>query len=425
MAHASETTASMRADLEATLPVIIDYGDGANVYDVDGRKYVDLTASSGAVLLGYRHAQVTDAVCEELRRGGGLLPSTLSPLQHELAKRLSAVFPCAERTLFFRTGSCATTAAIRLARLHTGRSIVLTSGYHGWHDWHLTPFPRFRQNCPGVIDFRYNLNLLEQSIADHAGDVACIIITPEPNFFEDGYLSEIRAIADAHSIVLIFDEVVSGFRYGLGGYQAACEVVPDMATIAKGLANGHALSAVIGRQDIIARRDETHLVGTFHHDRAPFAAALATLDILEAPGRYDEFFAHGRMLVDGLNAVFEQQGMVAEAFRHPGLFHILFDDEDLWQALVAECREDGVLLHPFDAQMITFAHTPGDIQKVLDTMDSAITKVSKHRPESVIACGGKPSLAALNYRTLHEFGGLIDYRLPIDQVPHTWHQDDR
>lgn len=423
--RAIRTTASNRADLEATLPDVFDYGEGAYVVDLDGRRYLDFTASSGAILLGYGDSRVTDSVCAELRRGGGLLPSTLSPLQVDLAERLCSIFPCAERAIFFKTGSCATTAAIRLARLHTGREIVLTSGYHGWHDWQLTLFPRFRRDVPDVFDFRYNLNRLEQMITENPEAIACVIITPEPNFFEPEYLAELRDITRRHNIVLIFDEVVSGFRYGLGGYQAVCGITPDLTTISKGLANGHALSAVVGRSDIVEQREATHLVGTFHHDRAPFAAALASLDALGDGTVYQDLFSVGRHLVEGINAIFAEAGLAAEAFRHPGLFHVLCDDEVIWQEIAEECRTLGVLFHPFDPQMITFAHTYSDIEIALAVLRSAIANVRRRNPDAFGNRGSRPGREALNHRTLHEFGGLVDYRLPTNEVLDTWPQDDR
>lgn len=156
---------------------------------------------------------------------------------------------------------------------------MLTSGYHGWHDWHLQIFPRLRFPDAIHFDFGYNLNLLEKQLRSHRDDVACIILTPEPTFFDDDYLREVEQIAKAEGVLLIFDEVVSGFCYGVGGVQAKSGVVPDLATIGKGLANGYGLSAVIGREDVLEARNCTRLVGTYQHEIPPMVAALATTEV--------------------------------------------------------------------------------------------------------------------------------------------------
>jgi len=248
-------TSSNRVDLEGTYDFVLDKGEGAYVWDMEGKRYLDFTASTGAIILGYNYPEVNDFLFKHIRNNGSMLPTTISRIHVELAERLLQHFNDFNHLYFYRTGSCATTAAIRLARVYNKKEIVLTSGYHGWHDWHLNIFPRFRIPDPNFIDFRYNLNLLEDALKQHKGKVSCVIITPEPNFFDKDYFISLKEICEKHSVVLIFDEIMCGFRYRLGGFYSSIGVIPDLITIGKGLANGYALSAVRGRKEIMTARE--------------------------------------------------------------------------------------------------------------------------------------------------------------------------
>jgi glutamate-1-semialdehyde aminotransferase len=416
-------TASLRPDLEGTFPFIIDRGEGAFVWDRDGQRYLDFTASCGAILLGHRRREVDHAVIEQIRERGTIFPTTLSEPQIQLAERLSSIFPCAERVLFFRTGSCATTAAVRLARVFTGKTKVLTSGYHGWHDWHLQIFPRFRFPDSQHLDFGYNLNLLEELLHNHRGELACIILTPEPTFFDGDYLREVQQIARREGVLLIFDEIVSGFRYGVGGAQAMSGVVPDLATIGKGLANGYGLAAVIGRQDILDARNRTHLVGTYQHEVPPIVAALATTEVFIRDHVAERLATVGTRLLLGLQKILCSDDAPNFVGRFPALFHIIFEHEPQVQRFYAELRARGVLMHPFDCQMLTAAHTEADIDFALAAAAEAWAVAREAHP----CRSGQSGLSreALDFRTLHEIGGTVRFRDPLSEIPRTWEQADR
>lgn len=415
-------TASLRPDLEGTFPFVAHHADGAFIWDTDGKRYLDFTASSGAVLLGYREREVDEAVIDLIRHRGTILPTTLSDLQIRAAERLVEIFPCADRVLFFKTGSCATTAAVRLARVFSGKSKVLTSGYHGWHDWHLQIFPRFRFADSEHIDFRYNLNLLQQLLQQHRGDVACVILTPEPCFFEQAYFAELQEIVKAEGVLFIIDEVVSGFRYGVGGVQKRFGITPDLATIGKGLANGYGLSAVVGRKDVVDARDRTHLVGTYQHELTPLAAALATIEIFLRDHISERLEATGGKLLRGLQELLGK-ALPNSVQGFPALFHIICNEEAFAQEFYAELLQRGVLMHPFDCQMVTAAHTEEDIAYALSAAGEALAVALARHP----AAGGPTSLSreALDFRTLHEFGGTVRYRDPLEAISHTWYQSDR
>jgi glutamate-1-semialdehyde aminotransferase len=403
----------------------LDRGESAYVWDLEGNKYIDYTASTGAILLGYRNRAVENAVLSHMQRHGTILPTTISEIQVALAEHLVEMFPCAERAFFFRTGSCATTAAVRLARVFKSRPIVLTSGYHGWHDWHLHIFPRFEFPDNTCFDFRYNLNLLEYLLHEHAGEVACVIITPEPTFFDMNYFRELEQIVRENDVLLIFDEVVSGFRYSRGGFQSLVGVTPDLATIGKGLASGYPLSAVIGRADVMSARNDTHLAGTFHHEQSAMVAAKATLDVFDQQDVIGHLSFVGERLINGLRKVFEKHRLIAWIGRFPGLFHIILEDESLAQKFYKALHRRGILMHPFDAQMVTYSHTTEDIDQTIAVADAVLTELLVGQRKDSLEKIERVSRAAWDYRTLHEIGGLTDFRLPISAIPATWQQDDR
>lgn len=419
MKRSRKVVSSTRPDLDGTFPFVVASGEGGHVTDLEGNRYLDLTASTGAVLLGHRHPEVTAAATAALTEVGAMFPTTTSRYLFEVAERLTDMFPSCERALFFRTGSEATTAAIRLARLATGRRTVLTSGYHGWHDWHLQMFPQFRMEDPTHIDFAYNLNFLEFLLDQHADDVACVIITPDLNFYPTEYYAEMQEITTRKGVILIFDEVVTGFRYGMGGFQKTSGITPDMTTLSKGLANGHAVSAVVGRADLIEQRDKTHMWGTFNSEILPLAASVATLDVFvrdNVPATLDKV---GTALMEGLGSVFRTAGVRADAFRIGSDFHIVFEDEDVAQSFYWACMCRGVLFHRFDRQIVTAAHTLDDVAWALEVAGHALEEMAAADPEAFQGWS-EPSAEARDLRCLNETGGLTDYRRPMDEIPGMW-----
>lgn len=418
-------SSSKRVDLEGTYNFVIDKGRGAYVWDVDGNKYIDYTSSTGAIILGYRYDEVDNAVIEQVKNYGSIFTTTLSKLQVELAKKILNLFQGYEKVLFFRTGSCATTAAVRLARIHTDKKIVLTSGYHGWHDWHLNIFPRFKIEDPNYLDFSYNLNLLKFYHEQNKGKVACTIITPEPTFFPKEYFDELYQITKFYKSILVFDEVMCGFRISYGGFYSQLSFTPDLLIIGKGLANGYALAAVLGRKDIMVAREKTHLVGTFHNEQTPMAAAIATLDAYTHKNVIHRLNCIGDQLLHGLNHLFADSGIKACVKKYPALFHIIFDNDRIETAFHRLLQSKGILFHPFDPQMVNFCHSESDIRYTLQKVKEVLKILSRKFPEDFNLSDTSLNQSSLDFRTLHEFGGLVNYKLPIEQIPVNWVQDDR
>ncbi len=227
--------------VENEYPIYFTEGKGCRVKDVDGNEYIDYLCAYGPIILGYREAEVDDAVIDQMQNKGFCFSLT-QPIQNTLAEKLAEIIPCADMSIFVKTGSDATTLATRIARGSTGRTKIIRCGYHGWHDWCVEVKggipPKLYED---VLEFHYNdIDALEALLKTHGADTAAIIITPfghplaekleEPH---EGFLQRVRTLADEYGCVLIFDEIRTGFRMSMGGAQAYYGVTPDLATIAK------------------------------------------------------------------------------------------------------------------------------------------------------------------------------------------------
>ena len=263
-------------------PIYAARGEGAHLIDVDGNRYLDFTMAVGPLSLGYAHPAVDAAIRAQL--DDGITFSLMHPLEVEVAELVREVVPGAEMVRFSKTGADVTSAAIRLARAFTGRSKVLCCGYHGWHDWYISSTDR-RAGIPEAIaalthTVAYNdLASVEAAIDD---DTACVIL--EPMVFElprDGFLRELAALCRRRGVLLIFDEMWTGFRCALGGAQERFAVQADLACFSKAIANGMPLAALTGRAEIMQLLErDVFFFTTFGGEALSLAAARATIETL-------------------------------------------------------------------------------------------------------------------------------------------------
>lgn len=305
--------------VDGVAPKFLERGRGARVFDVDGNEYLDMVMALGPVSLGYRHPAVDEAIREQLERG--IAFSLVHPLEVEVAERVCELVPCAQMVRFSKTGADVTSAAIRLARAHTGRDKVLSCGYHGWHDWSIVTTPR-RHGIPGAIaelsqTFAYNdLDDLARKLDRNT---ACVIL--EPVAFElpaPRFLDGVRALCDERGAVLIFDEMWTGFRVALGGAQAHFGVTPDLACFSKAIANGMPLSVLCGRAEMMQLcESDVFFYTTFGGEALSLAAARATLQVLQEQAVPRHLQRVGARLQAGLNGLCDEFGL--HALRCTGL----------------------------------------------------------------------------------------------------------
>jgi len=319
----AQTISKFPSQFPGAYPRSLIRGAGAHVQAEDGTWYTDWICSLGALSLGYGDELVDECVRQQVACGPIFsLPSR--GLEERVAQQLVDLVPCAESVRYLKTGSEATEAAVRVARAATGREIILTCGYHGWHSWYAATLPAH----PGVPEamtglaraFRYNdLASLDEMItrANHQGThddwaycpgVAAIILEPtliaEP---EPGFLEGVRARATRIGAVLVFDEMVTGFRWHRGGYQALSGVTPDLATFGKAVGNGYPIAALVGRGDLM--RHARLASGTFNGDCVGLAAAGATVDRYLAEDVCGHMARLGRAIIDGYNHLAERYGL--------------------------------------------------------------------------------------------------------------------
>jgi glutamate-1-semialdehyde aminotransferase len=245
---------------------------------VNGERYLDTTMALGAVALGYGELKVTQAVVEAASQGN--VSGLSSWREVELAERLCAMIPCAERAQLFKTGAEATSAAVRLARTYTGRDHVIASGYFGWHDWssEAAGVPAGTRRDVTRVPFD-DIGALERAVTAAGNGLAAIVLEPVVERAPSAeWLARARALCDAAGAALVFDEVKTGFRVASGGYQEVCGITPDLASFGKAMANGYPLAAVAGRQPLMEAARKTWISSTLASEATALAAALVVLD---------------------------------------------------------------------------------------------------------------------------------------------------
>jgi glutamate-1-semialdehyde 2,1-aminomutase len=378
-------------------PIFMNRGRGCHAWDVDGNEYIDWVMSFGPVVLGHCHPRVDTAVRRSLDEG--FCFTMVHPSQNELARELIATIPCAEMVKFFLGGSDATSAAIRIARIHTGRDKVVRWGYHGWHDWCYAGAGSDRASVgvpdgikQDILTFTYNdLESLSRVFAENRGKIAGIIMQPYETSKElpqEGFLEGVLRIAHENGTVVIFDEIRSGFRVALGGSQEYFKVVPDLTCVSKAMANGYPISAVVGRREVMEAAAKTRFSATFFVNSFPYVAAIETIRELKEKNGIDHMWRIGRRLMDGLTAIGEEAGVPLEMAGLPPIPMLKFTPPDetrrdeLRKAFYTETTRRGVLFHPNHCWFLSLAHTDRDVDTTLevarDSLKHATAALRKH-----------------------------------------------
>lgn len=362
-------------------PMYIERGRGCRIIDVDGHEYIDFLMAFGAFLLGYADPEVDAAAREEQERGSLL---SMNRPQHVLfAEVLVEQFPAADMAVVLKTGSEATTAALRIARRSTGRRRVARAGYHGWHDWCL---PLDRSVPAGlddqVLEFDSNApHSLEALFSAYPGEIAAVILAPEmvlPPTRE--IFQALQEVTHRHGALFVLDEVKTAFRTAPGSVQARFGLRPDLTTVSKGLSNGWPIAAVVGRRDVMNSAAGMHLSGTYHGDTAAMAAAITTLRIVKERGVAEYVWALGQRLIDGLNEIAHELNIPALSYGEPfpsmpflRFSHPDPETNDSLRAVFYEAMlERGILLHPRHMWFISYAHQAADIDITLEHARTAM-----------------------------------------------------
>lgn len=395
-------------------PYSWDWAEGAYIRDVDGNTYLDYHAAFGPIVLGHNHPGVNAAVAEALH-GVDMVGVGVTEAEIRLAEKVVEHVPSAEMALTFSSGSEATYMAVRLARGVTGRSklIKFQGTFHGWHDYLLMNIisspEKIGQKDPGsagqlqdaidnTIVVRFNdLDAVEAAIAAHPGEIAAIFLEAIPHNIgcvlpRQDFVEGLRRLCDAHGIVLVFDEVITGFRHGLGGYQAKLGVKPDLTTMAKAIANGYPCAVVAGRRDLMmqfstAPGGKVFVGGTYNGHPVGTAAALATIAALEDGSVYERTFRLGERMRSGLQEIADRLGIAMISAGYGSVFTPYFMDgtveryEDLLRNDTARdvgfrsaMIEHGIFMLPLAIKRnhISAAHSEADVERTLDVAETVL-----------------------------------------------------
>ena len=378
--------------IEGEYPIFLEYGKGSRLTDVDGNEFIDFLCGYGPIILGYREDEVDDAVIKQIKDKGFCFTLT-QRYQNQLAKKLTELVPCSELSIFLKTGSDATTAAIRIARAYTNRIKVMRCGYHGWHDWCV----EMKGGIPekfyeDVYEFRYNnLDQLEDLMKKYGDQTAAIIMTPfghpihqKMEIPKPGFLEGVRELANKHGTVLVFDEVRTCFRLRMGGAQELYGVTPDLTVLGKGMANGYAISVVTGKADVMmAAAQKLFISSTFFPNSDGYIAALKTIEILERDNVLNNIWEKGNRLLTKIQNIIDKYEVGAELSGVAPMFFITFKrDETNTQK---EKRDDfytqlirkGFFFTPHHHAYISYRHTEEDLDKTATAIDEAMAYVKE------------------------------------------------
>lgn len=378
-------------------PIYFEKAKDGHFWDVDGNEFIDTVMAWGPISLGYCYDVVDNAVKKQIDKG--VLGSINNSLEIEMANIIRQMIPCGEMVKFCKGGGDADAVAIRIARGYTQKDIVLFCGYHGWHDWYLAANLKSEANLnehlrPGIsakgvpsqlagtcIPFEYNnIDNLKQMLEQNKNKVACIIM--EPTRFkkpDKGYLENVRQLADEHKCVLIFDEVVTGFRLAPGGAQEYFGVTPDMATYAKAVANGYALSVVAGKREIMSSQGDNFISSTYWGDTTTLAAGIATLNEIRTKPVIPTMDKIGRKLIEGLEKLGQRHSINVKIAGHGCDFAVYFDYGNDSGKILTFYMQEMIARGIYASSVIytCFTHTDKDIDKILAAADDTFSTMKK------------------------------------------------
>jgi glutamate-1-semialdehyde 2,1-aminomutase len=395
-------------------PLFFERAEGARLYDVSGRAYIDYVGSWGPMIAGHAHPDIVRAVQQAAARG--LSFGAPAPAEVAMAERLCELVPAMDMVRMVNSGTEATMSAIRLARAATGRPLIVKfeGCYHGHADAFLVKAGSGAltlgvPNSPGVPTAVADLTLtvpfndaeaVRQCLEVHGADVACIIVEPVAGNMNcvlpaDGFLQALRRLCDEHGSLLIFDEVMTGFRVALGGAQALYGVTPDLSTFGKVIGGGMPVGAFGGKREYmeqVAPSGPVYQAGTLSGNPVAMAAGLANLDLITQPGFYDELARKTALLVDGLAQAAQKAGVPMAFARVGGMFGLFFTDQaevttfrevmacdvERFRAFFHDMLAAGVYLAPsaFEAGFVSQAHTEADISETVAAAAASLSAMA-------------------------------------------------
>jgi glutamate-1-semialdehyde 2,1-aminomutase len=361
------------------LPRRMTRASGCRVWDADGREYVDFVMALGAVALGYGHPAVNRAAQQAIDAGVvGPLPPLL---EEQLAERLARRIPWLERVRFLKTGAEAVAAAVRLARVATGRELVFGCGYHGWLDWsqgRVEGVPAGTSAAFAELPFN-DVGEGRRMIRDAARRLAAVVVEPvvanEPG---REWLELLRAETARAGAILVFDEIKTAFRLAIGGAAERWSVRPDLVVLGKALANGFPLAVVGGRADLMEHVNRTWISSTLATESVALAAAAATLDVFVGEPVCEHLHAVGTRLLHGFHRLHrDHAALIAGVGGVAEMSFLQFASEDISRAVAVGCARRGLLFKRTAYNFVSLAHDERTIDQALAILGEAVTEAAR------------------------------------------------
>ncbi len=372
-------------------PMFLSHGLGGRVWDVDGNEYVDFVCGLLPIILGYCDEDVDTAIRRQLARGISF--SLATDLEYQLAERLIEIVPCAEMVRFGKNGTDATSGSVRIARAATGRERLVICGYHGWQDWYVGAttmnkgVPKALQELTHPVPY-HDLEALEETLKKFPNEFAAVMLEPESSDEPaSDYLKGVKELAHKHGALFILDEIVSGFRFALGGAQEYYGVVPDLACYGKAMGNGMPIAALVGSTDLMEKMSEVFLSSTFGGEALSLAASIAVIDKMKQEPVIERIWQTGDRLISGIIEARSRHGLddvVVVAGLAPWCRIGFRDHESARRQAIKtlfNCvmLESGVLIG--GSQNICYAHEDRDVGIALAAYDRAFARIAEELPD--------------------------------------------
>lgn len=380
--------------VEGVYPVYAERAEGCYLFDVDGNKYIDYLMSLGPIVLGYNYKPVNDAIVEQLNKG--IIFSLPHIKEIEVAEALKRIIPCADMSRFTKTGSDAVTGAVRAARAITKKDMIFYCGSGGvWDDWYSTVtnrnqgIPKFNSDLIKIFEYN-DMKTLEELFNKYKNRVAAVVMEPVMlDLPQNDFLQEVKKITHENESLLIFDEILTGFRLSRGGGQEYFKTVPDMATFAKGIANGMPLGAIVGKSEYMKIFEEVFVSTTFGGEALSLAASVATINEYEKHDVCDHMWKLGKIIKDNFNRLAQEKNLNAQCVGLPPRLKLLIKDDSgndslLYKSLFLQVVvENGVFMHP-NVILLSYSHTNEDIEHTINALEKGLDFLKKSIDENSV-----------------------------------------
>ena len=373
-------------------PIFFETAKGGKVIDADGNEYIDMLCAYGPIIIGHREEEIDNAAIAQIREKGFCM-SLVQEIQNTLAEKMIDLIPSAEKIIFVKTGSDATTLATRIARGYTNKTKILRSGYHGWHDWCVEVKGGIPEKLyEDTLEFEYNdLEAAKAMMKKHGNDAAAIIVTPIGHPLaapvvmpKPGFLEGLKKLAEKYNTVLIFDEIRTGFRVDMGGAQKLLGVTPHLSVFGKAMANGYEISMVAGQKEIMDTVvEKVFASSTFFSNSLSMAASLKTIEILQRDNILEAIKEKGKVFAKDIKEQIKNSGVDCTFSGEPWMPYITFNKDEtgrykkVRKEFYTQLIRRKVFLQPYHHGYIAYRHSNEDLKYASNMIGEALKDANK------------------------------------------------